>query len=240
MPKMVLLVLQILIPNANRMCQVQGDVNGKLIEEQRVGLCYTMSSAWILKQEPATDLLPLKSPSTHGAQSWADGTGRAREFFAQCLIIDSSLGVCCSRISDCTARTELLPFPGSRPDPNTAPGESGCKVLSSSCFQGTQSLRKGQAAISCKVPVNPLQPGVVKKHYWPLSSEQELLDLLANLWQHKVHKVINEFHCFICFINCPQIMMLFKSLQMLCEKRNFFNTTKQLFVIYAILTRPCS
>lgn len=83
MPKMVPLVLQILIPNANRMCQVQGDVNGKLIEEQRVGLCYTMSSARILKQKPAPDLLPLQSPSPHGTQSWAAGTGGAQEFSEQ-------------------------------------------------------------------------------------------------------------------------------------------------------------
>lgn len=66
MSKMVPLVLQILILNANRMCQVQEDVNGKLIEEQRVDSCYMMSSACILKQKPVIDLLPLKNPPTHG------------------------------------------------------------------------------------------------------------------------------------------------------------------------------
>jgi len=64
MPKMVSLVLQILILNANRMCQVQEDVNGKLIEKQRVDLCYVMSSACILKQKPAIELLTLRNPPT--------------------------------------------------------------------------------------------------------------------------------------------------------------------------------
>lgn len=180
MPKMVPLVLQILIPNANRMCQVQGDVNGKLIEEQRVGLCYPVSSAWILKQKPATDLLPLKSPSTRGTQSWA-AQGGAQEFFWTVPSDWFLSGGLLFQDLWCTARTELLPFPRSRPDPNTAPGDPGCKVLSSSSFQGNQSLWKGQAATSCRVPVNPLQPGVAKTHSWPLSCEQELLELLAHL-----------------------------------------------------------
>lgn len=71
MPKMVPLVLQTLILNANRMCQVQEDVNGKLIEEQYVDSRYTMSSACILKQKPVSDFRPSKSCPTHGTQGWA-------------------------------------------------------------------------------------------------------------------------------------------------------------------------
>lgn len=179
MPKMVPLVLQILIPNANRMCQVQGDVNGKLIEEQRVGLCYPMSSAWILKQKPATALLPLKSPSTHGTQSWAAGREVHRSFFfEQCLVIDSSLGVCRSRISGAQPGQSCCPSLAqglTQTQPQESQGARFCHPPLS------KAIRKGQAATRCKVPVNPLQSGLVKKHCWPLSCEQELLELLANL-----------------------------------------------------------
>lgn len=68
MLKMVPLVLQILILNANS--QVQEDVNGKLIEERCVDSCYTMSSAYILKQKPVFDLLPLKNLPAHGTWCW--------------------------------------------------------------------------------------------------------------------------------------------------------------------------
>lgn len=88
-------------------------------------------------------------------------------------VTDSSLGVCCPRVTGAQqgwlhSQDRAAALPLLKADPNTAPGEPWCKVLSSSSFQGNQPLRKGQAAISCKVPVNPLQSGVVENHSWPL------------------------------------------------------------------------
>lgn len=216
MPKMVPLVLQILIPNANRMCQVQGDVNGKLIEEQRVGLCYKMSSAWILKQKPATDLLPLKSPSTHGTQSWAAGTGGAHEFLSS-LITDCSLGFVVpgsleygqDRARGLT-QTRPQESHGARfchPPPSKAISPSG-KVRLPSAAKFLLTLSSQQWSKPIPDPCSELGAGA--------------FGASCQLWQCKVHKVINEFYCFICFINCPQIMMLFKSLATVALWKNKF------------------
>lgn len=131
---------------------------------------------------------PLKSPSTHGTQGWAAGTGGAHEFFEQCLIIDSSFGGLLFRVHWCTAGL------------TAQPGQSCCPSLA----QGLTQTRpqESHGARFCHPPLSKAispsgkvrLPSVAKflltlsGQEWSKTAlttvqicEQELLELFADL-----------------------------------------------------------